>query len=79
MVETFKGTPYDTGLDPRKTGGIADYFRPMREALKSGLHESTKVTGVDINTLRYPRSGRYAFQPGFPAERSAQRINTTMS
>ena len=29
MVETFKGTPYDTGLDQNKLAEIADYFRPM--------------------------------------------------
>ena len=38
MVEAFKGTEYDTGLDQTKLAEIADYFRPMREdALKSGL------------------------------------------
>ena len=38
MVEAFKGTPYDTGLDLDKLAEIADYFRPMREeALKTGL------------------------------------------
>ena len=31
MVEAFKGTPYDTGLDLDKLAEIADYFRPMRE------------------------------------------------
>ena len=37
MVETFKGTPYDTGLDMKLLGEIADYFRPIQEeALKSG-------------------------------------------
>ena len=57
MVETFKGTPYDTGLDHEKLAEIADYFRPMREeALKSGLM-NTKVLGVDINTLRYQVPG----------------------
>ena len=57
MVETFKGTPYDTGLDQEKLAEIADYFRPMREeALKSGLM-NTKVLGVDINTLRYQVPG----------------------
>jgi len=49
MVETFKGTPYDTGLDQEKLAEIADYFRPMRE--------DTKVLGVDINTLRYQVPG----------------------
>ena len=38
MVETFKGTPYDTGLDQSLLAEIADYFRPIRDdALESGL------------------------------------------
>ena len=57
MVEAFKGTPYDTGLDQDKLAEIADYFRPMREdALKSGLM-NTKVLGVNIQTLRYQVPG----------------------
>lgn len=57
MVEAFKGTPYDTGLDQEKLAQIADYFRPMREeALKSGLM-NTKVLGVNIQTLRYQVPG----------------------
>ena len=31
MVETFKGTPYDTGLDQKLLAEIADYFRPIRD------------------------------------------------
>ena len=31
MVETFKGTPYDTGLDQNLLAEIADYFRPIRD------------------------------------------------
>lgn len=57
MVETFKGTPYDTGLDQELLSEIAEYFRPLREeALASGLM-NTKVLGVDINTLRYQVPG----------------------
>ena len=57
MVETFKGTPYDTGLDQNLLSEIADYFRPMREeALESGLM-NPKVLGVNINTLRYQVPG----------------------
>ena len=57
MVEAFKGTPYDTGLDQNKLAEIADYFRPLREeALKSGLM-NTKVLGVYIQTLRYQVPG----------------------
>ena len=57
MVEAFKGTPYDTGLDLDKLSEIADYFRPIREeALKTGLM-NTKVLGVNIQTLRYQVPG----------------------
>ena len=57
MVETFKGTPYDTGLDQNLLAEIADYFRPMRdEALESGLL-NPKVLGVNIQTLRYQVPG----------------------
>ena len=57
MVETFRGTPYDTGLDPNLLAEIAEYFRPMREeALASGLM-NTKVLGVNIKTLMYQVPG----------------------
>ncbi len=57
MVETFRGTPYDTGYDQKLLAEISDYFRPYREeCLESGLM-STKVLGVDINTLRYQIPG----------------------
>lgn len=57
MVETFKGTPYDTGLDQHLLAEIADYFRPMQEnALKTGLL-NPKVLGVDIKTLLYQVPG----------------------
>ena len=51
MVEAFKGTEFDTGLDQNLLAEIADYFRPMREeALESGLM-NPKVLGVNIKTL----------------------------
>lgn len=57
MVETFKGSPYDTGLDQNLLAEIADYFAPIREeALKSGLL-NPKVLGVNIQTLRYQVPG----------------------
>ncbi|HIT06319.1 MAG TPA: oxaloacetate decarboxylase subunit alpha [Candidatus Scybalocola faecipullorum] len=57
MVETFKGTPYDTGLDQKLLAEIADYFRPIREdALASGLLDP-KVLGVNIKTLMYQVPG----------------------
>ena len=57
MVETFRGTPYDTGFDQRLLGEIADYFRPIQEdALKTGLL-NPKVMGVNIKTLMYQVPG----------------------
>ena len=57
MVETFKGTPYDTGLDQKLLAEIADYFRPLRdEALESGLL-NPKNLGVNIKTLLYQVPG----------------------
>jgi len=57
MVETFKGTPYDTGLDQKLLAEIADYFRPIRdEALESG-QLNPKNMGVDIKTLLYQVPG----------------------
>src|SRR5699024_8433191 len=57
MVEAFKGTPYDTGLDQNLLAEIADYFRPIQEdALKTGLL-NPKVMGVNIKTLLYQVPG----------------------
>lgn len=57
MVETFKGTPYDTGFDQKLLAEIADYFRPLRnKALETGLLDP-KVMGVDIKTLLYQVPG----------------------
>ena len=57
MVETFRGTPYDTGYDQNLLAEIADYFRPYREeCLKSGLMDP-KVLGVNIKTLMYQVPG----------------------
>ncbi|MDD2295448.1 MAG: oxaloacetate decarboxylase subunit alpha [Eubacteriales bacterium] len=57
MVETLKGTPYDTGLDQILLAEIADYFRPFQEnALKTGLL-NPKMMGVDIKTLLYQVPG----------------------
>ncbi len=57
MVETFRGTPYDTGFNQNLLAEISEYFRPLREdVLKSGLL-NTKVLGVDIKTLMYQVPG----------------------
>ena len=57
MVETFKGTEYDTGFDQTLLAEIADYFRPFRdECLDNGLL-NPKLMGVDIKTLLYQVPG----------------------
>ena len=57
MVQTFKGTPYDTGLNLDQLTEIADYFAPIRQqALDSGLL-NPKVLGVNIMTLKYQVPG----------------------
>ena len=57
LVESFKGTTYDTGFDQNLLAEIADYFRPIRdEALESGLL-NPKNMGVNIKTLLYQVPG----------------------
>ena len=57
FVATLEGTGYDTGINLEALTEIADYFKPLREKfLDSGLM-STKVMGVDINTLKYQVPG----------------------
>ena len=57
MVETFKGTQFDSGLDQNLLAEIANYFRPYQEeCLASGLL-NPKVMGVDIKTLLYQVPG----------------------
>lgn len=57
MVETFRGTPYDTGFDLDLLDSIADYFRPIREKFLENKLLSPKVLGVNIKTLKYQVPG----------------------
>ena len=57
MVETFKGTPYDTGYDQNLLAEIADYFRPMKDEWLDSGRLSPKVMGVNIKTLLYQVPG----------------------
>ncbi len=57
MVAALQGTEYDTGYDLGLLTEISEYFAPLREKyIKSGLM-STKVMGVDVNTLLYQVPG----------------------
>ena len=57
MVETFKGNPYDTGLDINLLAEIAEYFRPLREQWLASGQLNPKVMGVNIKTLQYQVPG----------------------
>jgi oxaloacetate decarboxylase alpha subunit len=57
MVETFKGTPYDTGYDQELLAEIADYFTPYREQCLKTRLMNPKVLGVNIKTLLYQVPG----------------------
>ncbi len=57
MVETFRGTKYDTGLDLKLLSEIAAYFAPLREKYMKNGTLNPKVLGVNINTLRYQVPG----------------------
>lgn len=57
LVQTLKGTPYDTGLDIEKLSEIAKYFTKIREKYIANGLLSPRLLGVDINTLRYQVPG----------------------
>ena len=57
LVETLRGSEYDTGLDVNQLAKIADYFRAYKEkCIKDGLM-NPKNMGVNINTLVYQVPG----------------------
>ncbi|MBQ0025755.1 MAG: oxaloacetate decarboxylase subunit alpha [Lachnospiraceae bacterium] len=57
IATALEGTEFDPGLNKEAMLEVAEYFRPIREeALASGLM-SSKVLGVDINTLKYQVPG----------------------
>lgn len=57
MVEAFKDTPYDTGLDLDKLAEIAEYFAPIRQKYIDNGRLDPKVLGVNIKTLMYQVPG----------------------
>ena len=57
MVETFRGTEFDTGLDLNLLSEIADYFRPIQEKYLENGTLSPKVMGVNVKTLLYQVPG----------------------
>ena len=61
MVETFKGTEYDTGLDINMLAELANYFRPIREKYMAEGILNPKALDVDIKNLLYQVPGNPFF------------------
>jgi oxaloacetate decarboxylase (Na+ extruding) subunit alpha len=57
LVATLEGTEYDTGYDLGLLSEIASYFRNIKEQMMQDGIMSTKVMGVDVNTLKYQIPG----------------------
>ncbi len=57
LVATLMGTEYDTGLDLGKLTEASTAIRPAVERLRKDGFISTKVLGVDVNTLLYQVPG----------------------
>ncbi|SCW69787.1 oxaloacetate decarboxylase, alpha subunit [Lachnospiraceae bacterium C10] len=57
MVEAFKGTEFDTGLDQKLLAEISEYFAPIRQKYIDSGRLDTKVLGVNIKTLMYQVPG----------------------
>lgn len=54
LIETLKGTPYDTGLDLKLAFEIASYFKKVRENHKD---MESNVSGIDTRVLTYQIPG----------------------
>lgn len=57
LVATLQGTPRDTGLDLNKMSKAAEHFRKVADRLMADGFLTTKVMGVDTNTLLYQVPG----------------------
>ncbi|MEG2670423.1 MAG: oxaloacetate decarboxylase subunit alpha, partial [Oscillospiraceae bacterium] len=57
LVATLQGTEYDTGMNLDLLTEVSEYFKPIREKYLANGMMSTKVLGVDINTLKYQVPG----------------------
>lgn len=54
LVETLRGTPYDTGLDLKLAYEIASYFKKVRENHKD---MESNIRGIDTRVLTYQIPG----------------------
>lgn len=57
MAETFRGTPFDTGLEQSTLAEIADHFKPVRDRFLADGTLDPKMLGVDVKTLLYQVPG----------------------
>ena len=78
MVETFRGTEYDTGYDQNLLAEIADYFRPIRDEGSGKRTAESKESGCGYQDFAVPGAGRYAFQPDLLSSKSSMRRTNSM-
>jgi len=57
MMETFKGTEYDTGLNEEAVTEAADYFRKLRAEKLANGQLNPKVLETNVKTLTYQIPG----------------------
>ena len=57
LVAALQGTPYDTGLDLKKLNVVRDHFAKVRQKYLDNGKLSTKMLGVNANTLLYQVPG----------------------
>ncbi len=73
MVEAFKNTPYDTGLDLNLLSEIADYFLSVTWRGTCKRSDEPEGTWCKHQHSSLSGTGWYAFQPDFPAQGAGKR------
>ncbi len=56
MVAAFKGTPYDTGIDPKKLAPLARYFKKVKDSLGQDFKINTNIP-IDPEVLTFQIPG----------------------
>lgn len=57
MAETFRGTPFETGLEQSTLAEIASHFKPIRDRFLADGTLDPKMLGIDVKTLLYQVPG----------------------
>lgn len=57
MAETFRGTPFETGLEQSTLAEIASHFKPIKDRFLADGTLDPKMLGIDVKTLLYQVPG----------------------